>query len=373
MVTAAPSKIPFVDLNAQYRALREEMDPVIRKTIEESAFIMGNRVAGFEEAFASFCGARFAVGCSSGTTALHMALVCAGIGAGDEVITTAHTFIATVEAIIHAGAVPVFVDIDPVTYCLDPAALEAAITPKTKAVIPVHLYGQMADMDPILAVAKKHGLLVIEDAAQAHGSDVGGRRAGSLGDFGCFSFYPGKNLGAYGDGGAVTTSDEKHLETLRLLVNHGRETKYTHKIVGYNYRLDGLQAAVLKVKLGHLEDWNRRRRAAAHRYNERLAGLDVVVPEERRGHVYHLYVIQCDDREGMGEALGAEGIASGVHYPVPLHLQPCFQEMPWNPKAGSLPVTEKVASRILSLPMFPELSEEQQDRVAAGVRKFLGK
>ena len=299
-----------------------------------------------------------------------MAMVCAGIGKGDEVITVSHTFIATAEAIIHAGATPVFVDIDPETYCMDVKQLEAAITPRTKAIIPVHIYGQLADMDAILETAKRHDLCVVEDAAQAHGAPHGDRRAGSMADFGCFSFYPGKNLGAYGDAGIVVTNDEAHAERLRLLVNHGRATKYTHSVIGFNYRLDGIQAAVLNVKLRHLEDWNNSRRRLAHRYNELLSGMDVQTPIEQRGHVYHLYVIQCDDREGLAKALGSEGISTGVHYPLPLHLQPCLDYL--GAKEGSLPVTERLASRILSLPMFPEMTEDQQERVAAGIRGFLG-
>ena len=366
--TIAPAKIPFVDLAAQYRNLRHEVDPVIQKTIEETAFIQGERVRNLEQAFADYSGARFGIGSSSGTSALHVALVAAGIGPGDEVITVAHTFIATVESIIHAGAEPVFVDIDPVTYCMDPAQLEAAITPRTKAIIPVHLYGQCADMDAILEIAKKHDLPVIEDAAQAHGAEVSGRRAGSMGIMAAFSFYPGKNLGAYGDAGLTTTNDESLAKTMRLLVDHGRTTKYSHDLIGYNYRLDGIQAAVLGVKLRHLDNWNGARRRLAHRYNELLRGLPVETPVEKRGHVYHLYVVQVDDREGLGKAMADQGIATGVHYPLPLHQQPALKNLAASKKR--LPVTERVAERIISLPMFPELTDEQQDRVVAGVRAF---
>jgi len=367
--TIAPAKIPFVDLAAQYRNLRHEVDPVIQKTIEETAFIQGDRVRQLEQAFADYSGAKFGIGSSSGTSALHVALIAAGIGQGDEVITVAHTFIATVESIIHSGAEPVFVDIDPVTYCMDPGQIEAAITPRTKAIIPVHLYGQCADMDAILAIAKKHNLMVIEDAAQAHGSDANGKRAGSMGVMAAFSFYPGKNLGAYGDAGLTTTSDEALAKKMRLLVDHGRTTKYSHDLIGYNYRLDGIQAAVLNVKLRHLDDWNRSRRRLAHRYTEALSGLPVETPAEKRGHVYHLYVIQVDDREGLGKFLGDQGIATGVHYPLPLHQQPALKDLAGSKKR--LPVTERVAERILSLPMFPEMTDAQQDRVVEGVRSFL--
>jgi dTDP-4-amino-4,6-dideoxygalactose transaminase len=363
------AKIPFVDLAVQYRNLRHEVDPVIQKTIEETAFIQGERVRNLETAFAAYCGARFGVGSSSGTSALHVALLAAGISPGDEVITVAHTFIATVESIVHAGAEPVFVDIDPVTYCMDPGQLKAAITPRTKAIIPVHLYGQCADMDAILEIAKQHNVLVIEDAAQAHGSDAGGRRAGSMGVMAAFSFYPGKNLGAFGDAGMTTTNDEAYAKKMRLLVDHGRTTKYSHDLIGYNYRLDGIQAAVLGVKLNHLDDWNRERRRLARRYTELLKGLPVETPVEKRGHVYHLYVVQVDDREGLGKALSDQGISTGVHYPLPLHQQPALKHLPGS--ARRLPVTERVAARILSLPMFPEMTEVQQDRVVAGVRGFL--
>jgi dTDP-4-amino-4,6-dideoxygalactose transaminase len=373
MPTAAPAKIPFVDLQAQYRSLKADIDATVLKTMEETAFIQGERVRRLENDFAAYSGARYGIGASSGTSALHAALVAAGIGEGDEVITVAHTFIATVESILHAGAVPVFVDIDPETYCLDPARIEAAITPRTKAIVPVHLYGQLADMEAILAVAKKHDLIVIEDAAQAHGAaNADGKRAGSMGLSAAFSFYPGKNLGAYGDAGIITTNDEALSQKLHSLMDHGRETKYTHQMIGYNYRLDGLQAAILSVKLKRLDDWNRARRRAAHRYNALLKGLEVVTPVESRGHVYHLYILQVNDRDGLGKALEADGIATGVHYPVPLHLQPCLKDHP-SSKAARLPVTERVASRIISLPMFAEITEEQQERVAAGIRKFVEK
>jgi dTDP-4-amino-4,6-dideoxygalactose transaminase len=371
MVTAASARVPFVDLQSQYRAIRAEIDPVIQQTIEESAFVMGGRVRDLEDAFATYCGATYGVGCSSGTSALHLAMASAGIGPGDEVILPSHTFIATAEAVLHAGATPIFTDVDPETYCIEAQQIEEVITDRTKAVIPVHLYGQVADMDPILGLAKQRDLLVVEDAAQSHGAKHGDRRAGGMGDFGCFSFYPGKNLGAYGDAGIVITHHENHMERMRLLVNHGRQTKHSHSVVGFNYRLDGIQAAILSVKLRHLDDWNRSRRRVAHRYNELLSGLDLKTPVERRGHVYHLYVIECDDRDGLAESLDAEGISTGVHYPLPLHLQPALSHLPGTGE-GRFPVTERLTKRILSLPVFPEMTEEQQDRVVAGIRSFLG-
>jgi dTDP-4-amino-4,6-dideoxygalactose transaminase len=370
MVTATTS-IPLVDLRAQCHAIRAEIDPAIRETVDEGAFILGERVSAFEEAFAALCGARFGVGTSSGTSALHVALTAAGIEPRDEVIMPAHTFVATAEAVCHCGATPVFADVDPETLCLDPEQIEAAITPQTRAIIPVHIYGQCADMAPILATARRHDLTVVEDAAQAHGAPCGDRRAGGLGDFGCFSFYPGKNLGAFGDGGLVTTSDEEQARHLRLLINHGRTTKHSHEIIAFNYRLDALQAAILSVKLRHLESWNRARRRLAHRYSELLGDLPLQTPTERRGHVWHLYVIQCDDRDALAEALRADGIATGIHYPLPLHMQPCLQHLPSSGE-GRLPVTERAARRILSLPLFPEMTDEQQDRVVAAVRRFLG-
>jgi dTDP-4-amino-4,6-dideoxygalactose transaminase len=360
MSTDAP--IPFVDLKAQYAAICGEVGAAIQAALDETAFIMGARVRDFEAEFAAFIGARHAIATSSGTTALHLALIAAGVGPGDEVLCPSHTFIATAEAVCHCGATPVFVDIEPETYCIDPALIEAAITPRTKAIIPVHLYGQAADMDAIMPIAERHGLTVVEDCAQSHGAKCGDRTTGTAGAFGCFSFFPGKNLGAYGDGGMVTTNDGAAARRIRLLANHGREAKYEHEIIGYNYRLDALQAAVLRVKLRHLPEWNEARRHAAHRYSELLRGLPVETPIEKRGHVYHLYVIQCENRDGLAKALQAAGVATGVHYPLPLHMQPCFSHLPGG-GPGNLPVTERTARRILSLPIYPEVTESQQRRV----------
>jgi dTDP-4-amino-4,6-dideoxygalactose transaminase len=363
-------KIPLVDLKAQYFMIREDLDRAVQDTIDNTAFIMGDRVKNFEQDFAAFCGARFGIGCSSGTTALHLAFLACGVGPGDEVIVPSHTFIATAEPVCHCGATPVFADVDPETYALDPAGVEDLVTERTKVICPVHIYGQCADMDPILVVAKKHGLKVVEDCAQSHGAEYKGRRTGVLGDYGTFSFFPGKNLGAYGDGGMVVTNSEDAAARLRMLANHGRTRKYEHEIIGYNYRLDSLQAAILGVKLHHLDVWLKTRRTIAHRYNELLSDLPVQTPVERFGHVYHLYVIQCDDRDGLASALKDKGIATGIHYPIPLHLQPCFQGMP-SAGRGKLPVTEKLADRILSLPIYPELTEAQQDRVVGSMREFL--
>jgi dTDP-4-amino-4,6-dideoxygalactose transaminase len=363
------SNIPFVDLKAQYATIKDEIDAAIADTVANTAFIMGDRVKNFENDFANFCGVKQAIGASSGTTALHLGLLGCGVVPGDEVITVTHTFIATAEVISNCGATPVFVDCLPDTYNMDPKLIEEAITPRTKAIIVVHLYGQCADMDPIMAIARQRGLKVIEDSAQAHGAMYKGRRAGSIGDFGCFSFFPGKNLGAYGDGGMVTTNNEEEAARLRMLANHGRTTKYEHELIGYNFRLDALQAAILRVKLRHLQDWSDARHRIAHRYNELLQGLPVQTPIERFGHVYHLYVIQCDDRESMGAALKQDGIASGVHYPIPLHLQPCFKHLACAGE-GHFPITEALAPRIMSLPIFPEMTEAQQDSVVASIKKF---
>jgi dTDP-4-amino-4,6-dideoxygalactose transaminase len=361
--------IPLVDLGTLHAGIRNELDEAIKDVIDNNAFIMGERLKKFEEEFASFCGASRAIGASSGTTALQLALLGCGIGAGDEVITVSHTFIATAESIVQCGAIPVFVEIEPDTYNMDPKALEAAVTPRTKAIVPVHLYGQCADMDPIMEVAARHGLSVIEDACQAHGSAYKGKRAGAIGHAGCFSFFPGKNLGAMGDGGMVTTNDEEMADRIAMLSNHGRTKKYLHEILGHNYRMDALQAAVLRVKLRYLDEWNNQRRELARRYNEGLAGLPVDCPAEKFGHVYHLYVIQCDERDKLSDFLKERGISAGLHYPVPLHLQPCMKDSPvWG--EGAFPVTEKAASRILSLPIYPGMTNDQQDRIIAAVAEF---
>jgi len=352
-------QVPFLDLKAQYQSLKAEIDPAIQQVCADAAFVLGKNVFGFEKAYAEYCQAEDAIAVNSGTTALHLALLALGIGAGDEVITAANTFIATCEAISYTGAQVVLVDCDEATYTLDPAKLDAAITAKTKAIIPVHLYGQPADMDPILAIAKKHGVPVIEDAAQAHGAEYKGKRCGSMGKLGCFSFYPGKNLGAYGEGGAITTSDPNLAATIRRLRDHGSDQKYYHDIVGYNYRMEGIQGAVLSVKLNHLDDWNNARRKSADLYRKHLQGTNVIVPVEGEGrkHIYHLFVVRHPRRDELISYLKDKGIGALIHSPIPVHLQKAYQHLELG--KGSFPVTERVTDEILSLPMFPELTEEQ--------------
>jgi dTDP-4-amino-4,6-dideoxygalactose transaminase len=355
------SGIPFVDLKAQYERIKPEVEAAMAEVISSAAFIGGQKLKDFETAFAEFCGVKHAIGVGNGTDALTIALKTMGVGAGDEVITVSHTFIATSEAISQTGATIKFVDIDPRTYNLDPQKLEAAITDKTKAIVPVHLYGQIADMDAIMTIAEKHNLYVLEDSAQAHGARYRGRRAGSLGHMACFSFYPGKNLGAYGDAGAITTNNDDFAKYARMYANHGRLTKYTHEFEGVNSRLDGLQAAVLGVKLRHLDQWNAERRQAAIWYDELLAPLSqhvitpYVLPDSEP--VYHLYVIQVPQRDKLLDRMKAAGISGGVHYPVPLHEQPAYTYKGHQP--NDFPVTSKIAANIVSLPMFPEITQEQ--------------
>jgi dTDP-4-amino-4,6-dideoxygalactose transaminase len=364
--------IPLVDLKAQYAALKPEIDAAIQRVLENTAFILGREVEEFERSFAAYCGAPHAIGVASGTAALHLALLACGVERGHEVITTPLTFIAAVEAIVQAGARPVFVDIDPTTYNLDPAQVEGAISPRTRAVVPVHLYGRPADMDRLLELARRHGLRVIEDAAQAHGARYKGRRVGTLGDAACFSFYPGKNLGAYGDGGMVTTNDPEVGRRVRMLRDHGRTDKYAHQVLGYGERLDALQAAVLSVKLRHLDAWNDERRWAATRYRRLLDGCPIVLPADPSDaeSVYHLFVIRAADRDRMLRDLKAAGIGAGIHYPTPLHLQAACAHLGYRP--GSFPHTELAASEVLSLPLYPEISQGQQEEVAAVVRSRAG-
>ena len=363
-------QIPLVDLRAQYSSIQRQVDAAMQSVLERSSFILGNEVTEFEQAFASYVGTRGAVGVASGTAALHLALRACGIGPGDEVVTTAHTFIATAEAISHSGAKPVFVDIDPDTYNLDPNLVEKAITKRTRALVPVHLYGQPANMSPLIDIARREKLWLIEDAAQAHGAEYHGKRCGSIGHLACFSFYPSKNLGAYGDAGAVTGDDEELLARVRSLRDHARRTKYEHAELGFGERLDGLQAAVLAVKLAHLEDWTEARRRNAKLYNELLAGSAVVAPIEMHGtrHVYHLYVIRTPDRNDLLSHLKSRGIGAGIHYPLPLHRQPAYLNGGY---AGAvLPRTEQAADQVLSLPMYPELTNEQIHYVVENVKDF---
>jgi dTDP-4-amino-4,6-dideoxygalactose transaminase len=358
------SVIPFLDLKAQYAVIKNEVEPVVLRILESGGYILGPEVEAFEQEFAAYCASPHGVALNSGTSALHLALLAAGIGPGDEVITTPFTFVATASAICNAGARPVFVDIRRDSMTIDPERIEAAITPRTRALLPVHLYGQPADMDPILDIARRHGLLVIEDAAQAHGAEYKGRRAGSMGDFGCFSFYPGKNLGACGEGGLTVARDAAHAKKIRMLRDWGQERKYEHVLPGFNFRMDAIQGAILRIKLRRLEEWTEGRRAAAKRYARLLENSGVAIPAEMSyaRHVYHVYAIRTDDRRGLQEALTAEQIQSGIHYPIPVHLQPAYASLGY--RAGDFPEAEAAAREVLSLPMFPELTEEQQARVA---------
>jgi dTDP-4-amino-4,6-dideoxygalactose transaminase len=357
---ARTMQIPFVDLKAQYGAIREEIQAALLDVLDGMELVLGPNLRAFETEFAAYCGAKYAIGVAQGTDALMLALRACGVGPGDEVVTVAHTFIATAEAIVQLGATPVFVDIDPTTYTLDPARLEAAIGPRTRAVVPVHLYGQMADMDAILPIARSHGLAVVEDACQAHGAEDLGRRAGSLGDAAAFSFYPSKNLGAYGDGGAVTTNSRAIAECVARLRDHGSVRKYE------------IQAAALRVKLRYLDEWNSRRQAHARTYEGLLADLDLVLPATRPGasHVYHLYVVRAEARDFGRQTLTNLGVATGIHYPIPVHLQPAALGI--GRVAGDLRVTEWVAGRILSLPMYPEMEAAQLNYVAGCLRRVWG-
>ena len=361
--------IPFVDLKLQYRAIQEEIDAAIARVLETGQFILGDEVEAFEQEFAAASGASYGVAVNSGTAALQLALLASGVGPGDEVITVPFTFVATVAAIEYTGARPVLVDVDPLSLTMDPAKVERAVTPHTKAIIPVHLYGQPADMDPIRAIAVRHGLTVIEDAAQAHAARYNGQPVGSLGELACFSFYPSKNLGAYGEGGMVLTSRADLAERLRLLRNWGERTKYEHIIPAFNARMEGFQGAILRVKLRRLEQWTERRRAHARRYDERLAGCGLRLPVEMpyARHVYHLYTVRSSERAAIRAALLAADIHSGLHYPMPVHLQPAYTRLGY--QAGAFPVAERAASEVLSLPMYPELTDAQIDAVAATVRQ----
>jgi len=364
------ANVPFVDLGVQYRAISAEIDDAISKVIQDADFILGREVRLFEEEFAEFCDSSYAVGVDSGTSALELALRAFDIGPGDEVITAANSFIASALGISHAGAKPVLVDVDPFTYTLDVKALERAITRRTKAIIPVHLYGHPAHMGPIRQLADRHGLVVIEDACQAHGASYKGKRVGSLGHSAAFSFYPGKNLGAYGDGGMVVTKDRKIADRLEMLRNYGQKEKYKHLFRGYNRRLDTMQAAILRVKLKYLEKWNAARRWNAKLYQKHLEGSGVVVPGEAGGaeSVWHLYVIRTERRDALKEHLVSKGINASIHYPIPIHLQPAYQDLGY--KRGDFPVTEAHADRILSLPMYAELSDRQIEFISQTVCEF---
>jgi dTDP-4-amino-4,6-dideoxygalactose transaminase len=362
-------EVPFLDLKAQHAPLRDQFDRAIAKVIDSGAFAGGPFVRKFEDEFAVFCGCQHAIGLGNGTDALWLSLLALGVGPGDEVITVPTTFMATAEAISYCGATPVFVEIDERTYNMDPAEIQTAITDKTKAIIPVHLFGQPADMDPILEIARAHKLFVIEDAAQAHGAEYKNQKAGTLGDAGCFSFYPSKNLGAFGEAGAVVTNNFKLQEKIRMLRDHGQVRKYYHTMIGWNCRMDGIQAAVLSVKLQHLKRGNDLRRAHALKYNEALAKIeDLIIPIEASyaRHVYHVYTIRVKERVKFMQSLTDKGIGCGVHYPVPIHLQEAYRGL--GHKKGSFPIAERTAEEFVSLPMFPELTGAQLERVVDAVK-----
>lgn len=364
-------KVPFLDLKAQYRTIKTEIERAIEKVIKNTAFVSGPFVQKFEEKFANFCGAKHCVVVNSGTSALHTALLAHGIQLGDELITVPNSFIATSWAITYCGAKPVFIDVDPNTFLMNPELIEQAITSKTKAILPVHLYGQPADMDQINDIARKHGLVVIEDAAQAHGATYKGKRVGGLGSTTCFSFYPGKNLGAYGEGGAVVTNDENIANHIRMLRNHGQPKKYCHDFVGYNYRMDGFQGAVLSVKLKYLQDWTDKRNDIARRFLEELKDIEgLQVPHVRNSAVsaFHLYVIHTEKRYELQTHLQENGIATGLHYPIPIHLQNAYTNL--NHQKGNFPVTEYNAERCLSLPIYPEMTGEQVDLVIKEIHNY---
>jgi dTDP-4-amino-4,6-dideoxygalactose transaminase len=358
--------VPFLNLKAHHAPIRAELDRAIKDVIDSNAFAGGPFVERFEEKFAAYCGCQYAVGVGSGTEALWLGLLACGIGEGDEVITVPSTFMATAEAITYSGARPVFVDVDERTYTMDPAGLEGAVSSRTKAIIPVHLFGQPADMDSILPFARERGLAVIEDACQAHGAEYKRRKVGSIGDVGCFSFYPGKNLGAFGEAGAIVTNSFELQEKLRILRDHGQVRKYHHTMVGWNCRMDGIQAAILTVKLPYLERGNLLRRAHAMQYNEAFAGLEEIITPPLEAsyarHVYHIYAIRAHERDQVMWVLKEKGIECGVHYPVPVHLQKAYANLGYG--KGSFPISERIAKEFVSLPMFPELTEAQIESVA---------
>ena len=364
-------KVPFVDLQSQYKSIRTDVLKSVEAVFDKCNFIMGEEVAKLESDFARYCGSSYGVGVANGTDALHLAIRALGIGEGDEVLVPANTFIATALGVTFAGAKPVPIDVDPETFLMDVALIEKAITKKTKAIIPVHLYGRMMDLDPVLELARRHKLAVIEDAAQAHGAQLNGKRAGTRGVMGCFSFYPGKNLGCYGDGGLVTTDDTELRAKLEALRNYGSPKKYHHPMIGYNSRLDTVQAAVLNVKLPHLDSWNASRATAALKYNKAIEGIgDLVLPQipAKGSHVFHLYVLRTKKRDALLAHLNANGVAAGIHYPVPIHLHGAYAGLGF--KKGDFPVSERLSDEILSLPIFPELSDEQIQYVVTQLKGF---
>jgi dTDP-4-amino-4,6-dideoxygalactose transaminase len=371
-VAAKEFPIPFLDLGAQYATIRDEVLEALREVAESASYVLGPKVAEFEEAFAGYVGAKHCVGVNSGTSALHLALICAGVQPGDEVITVPMTFIATSWAISYVGARPVYVDVDPVTYTMDVRRVEERITRRTRVIMPVHLYGQPADLEPLLELGRRFGIPVVEDAAQAHGAKYQGRGAGTLGFCGCYSFYPGKNLGAYGEAGAVVTDDADIAARLRALRDHAQSRRYHHAELGFNYRMDAFQGAVLGVKLKHLEAWTEARRRRAERYRERLARLPLKLPAEAAGrrHVWHLFVVLHPQRDRIRRELEARGIPTGLHYPVPVHLQDAYVHL--EHREGDFPIAERVARDCLTLPLYPEMTDSQQDRVIRALEEILG-
>ena len=362
--------IPFGDLGRHYRQIKGEIDEAVQRVLESGWYILGKELETFEKRFADFMGSDFAVGVGSGTEALHLALVASGVGHGDEVITVPNTAVPTLSAISFAGATPVFVDIEPETYLMNPDLIEAKITERTRAIVPVHLYGQACRMDRIIAIAERHGLKVIEDCAQAHGARYHGQLVGTFGDFGCFSFYPSKNLGAFGDAGMVITQDEEKAQRIRYLRNYGQTERYHHKFKGFNSRLDEIQAAILSVKLDHLEEWTRRRREIADTYSRNIKNDLVMTPMELDGvfHVYHLYVIRCEKRDELRSYLQDNGIGTQIHYPIPCHLQEGYKELRLTP--GEFPVAESYAQQVLSLPNYPELTDEEIHYICEKINQF---
>ena len=364
------TSISFLDLQAQYRTIKQEIDVAVLNVLAESCFVLGKPVADFEANFAAYCNVKHCIALNSGTSALHLSLLAANIGPGDEVITVGMTFVATVAAILYAGAKPVLIDVDPTTWNLDPQQLEKALTSRTKAIIPVHLHGLMADMDAISAFAKQHNLIVIEDACQAHGASCNGKRAGSLGDLATFSFYPGKNLGAYGEGGAVVTNDDESAKTVRMLRDFGQDKKYHHQLRGFNYRMETIQGAVLDVKLKYLEQWTEQRRRIAQWYLQELKnipGIQLPNPPEHMRHVYHVFAVCVPERDRVQQQLQQQGIATNIHYPIPVHLQPAYADLGY--AKNSLPVSERLAQQFLSLPMYPELNQNQVQQVCAALHQ----
>ena len=368
-----PEKIPYLDLPAQIRPLRTAIDAAIARNLDACSFCLGPDVVQFEQDFAKFCGAEHCIAFNSGTSALHIALLLLRVGPGDEVITTPYTFVATSWAISYVNAKPVYVDIDDATFNLDPKLIEKAITPRTKAILPVHLYGHPADLDPILTVAKKHHLAVVEDSAQAHGAKYQGKTVGTFGASACFSFYPGKNLGAAGEGGALVTNNAEFAKRARALREHGSSVRYYHDEVGFNYRMEGIQGAVLGVKLPHLNTWTAGRQRVAQRYAELLSDTPLQLPTQASWaeSVWHLYVVRHPKRDGLKQHLEANGVGCALHYPLPLHLQKCYANLGY--QAGAFPVSEKAARECLSLPIYPELTDAHLQRVAAVIKEFFAK